>query len=316
LLVSTSVFAAWQLLKPSEVADIFEDKALSAAFASEDAVNINETIVSGKYKFTLLAAVAGEDLTDMPYYSNGEIQRDRLYAVLAVQYADGSPMPSTMDVLYEEVSFFSSPLIKGVEPTMMNVPAMNGGGSTTSVIDGVLYRIVECDNVAVFADKGLYFAINTGTFFSPDAFIYNEETGEITANANFDGESVIFNLPLDKKYADPAKAEQYFKDQEAQRNGDIEHEDTMFDDIDWENAMPVEGTIADVDIDSDGYMTYTYAYKTGGGAITAAYSDHFSDDDTEQSAIINMMASDDDVYAVRMEKDENGGITGMIVVPR
>jgi hypothetical protein len=95
---------------------------------------------------------------------------------------------------------------------MVNIASMDGGYSD-NVADGILYRIIECDNVEIFADRGLYLAVCTGgPFYNGDAFIQNERTGEITANPNFDGASAVFDLPLDTKLADPAEAERYLKD--------------------------------------------------------------------------------------------------------
>ena len=191
VIMSGTAFAAWYFLKPSEIADKFENPALSAAFESDTAVNINETVTSGNYKLTLLAAVAGKDITDMPYYNSDAIKSDRTYTVIAIQNAEGTAMT------YDE-PFFASPLVKGVEPSMKNAANMNGGYSEL-VIDGILYRIIECDNVEMFADKGLYFAICDGVFYNTDAFIYNEQTGEISSNPAYSGTSAIFDLPLDKK---------------------------------------------------------------------------------------------------------------------
>jgi hypothetical protein len=208
-LTTVIVVAAWNLniLKPSEVADMFGEDVLSGAFDSEDAVNINSSVTSGNYTFTLLSVLSGKELRDKSYY-NSETQDDRTYAVVAIQNADGTPM--SFDYIYGEpgVSFFASPLVKGLKPWLVNALTLHGGYSET-IADGVLYRILECDTVAMFADRGLYFAISTSIFFNKDAFIYDEQTGEITANPDFDGASVIFNLPLDKSLADPEKAEEY-----------------------------------------------------------------------------------------------------------
>jgi hypothetical protein len=94
---------------------------------------------------------------------------------------------------------------------MVNIASMDGGYAD-NVSDGILYRIIECDNVEMFADRGLYLAVCTGgPFYNGDAFIRNERTGEIAANPNFDGASAVFDLPLDAKLADHAKAEQYLE---------------------------------------------------------------------------------------------------------
>lgn len=206
-LFCTTAFAAWYFLKPSEVADNFSDKALSAAFESETAININQSITSGDYIFTLLAIVSGEDITDNPTYSNGEIHNDRTYTVVVIEKKDGS-MPNPQDIEYNEISFYISPYIKGLKPWQVNAHTMNGGYSET-VVDGVMYRIIECDEVAMFADKGVYLGINTGAFYNSEAFFYDETTGTLTANPNFDGISLVFDLPLNKDFADPEKAEKY-----------------------------------------------------------------------------------------------------------
>lgn len=107
--------------------------------------------------------------------------------------------------------FFASPLVKGLKPWEVNAFTMNGGYSE-SVIDGVMYHLVEYDDIAIFADRSLYFVISTSLTYDTDAFIYDEQTGEIKANEDFDGASAVFTLPLDKEYADPSKAKPYLDD--------------------------------------------------------------------------------------------------------
>jgi hypothetical protein len=206
LLAATTAFAAWHFLKPSDVADKAGNHVLSAAFESETAVNINASATSGDYTFTLLAVVTGKDISDMPYYSNGALQNDRTYAVLAIQKVDGTFFDN-QSVDY----FFASPLIKGTNPAQVNAMSM-GGAYSQNIVDGVLYRIVECDNVEMFADRGLYFAVCSGVFYNSDAFIRDAQTGEIKANPDSIEASAVFDLPIDKSLADPQKAEQYLKE--------------------------------------------------------------------------------------------------------
>ena len=316
MLTATTAFAAWYFLKPSEVADRFENPALSAAFESETAVNINQSVTSGDYRFTLLAAVAGKDLTDMPYYNSNEIKNDRTYVVVAVENTDNTPMPSTQDSAYNDIAFFASPLIGGIEPTMRNAANMNGG-YTELTIDGILYRIVECDNVEVFADRDLYFAICTGVFFDPNAFVYNNSTGAITASENYNGSTAVFSLPLDKSLADPVRAAQYLKDQEEQFNNDID--DTPDDFIGsekWENATPIASTVKELTIGTNGEINFTFDCEYGSGTITVIFSDIFDNSETAQSKIVNVMSSDSIEYATRISMDNNGIITGAIVVAK
>jgi hypothetical protein len=82
--------------------------------------------------------------------------------------------------------------------------------SPDRIIDGVLYRIICCDDIEKFADRGLYLAVSTGIFYSNEAFNYDAVTGVITANKDFDGSSTVFDLPIDKSLADPEAADAYF----------------------------------------------------------------------------------------------------------
>ncbi|GHU35185.1 hypothetical protein FACS1894105_03370 [Clostridia bacterium] len=205
-LTATTAFAAWNLFKPGEIAEMFGGSQLSAAFESESAVNINESVTSGDYIFTLLASVNGVDISDRPYYVNGEISDDRLYAVVAIQNADGTPM--TIDAFN---NFTATPLVKGLEPWKYNIVTLHGGKSGT-IADGVLYFIIECDDITTFADKGLYIGVCTDMFISNGVFNFDEATGEISVNPDYSGASAVFNLPVDKSLADPVKAEQYLKD--------------------------------------------------------------------------------------------------------
>jgi hypothetical protein len=206
LLVATTTFAAWQFLKPAEIARQVGDNALSAAFESATAININESITSGAYTFTLLALVSGEDITSLPYFSE-DVRSGRSYAVLAIQKADGSAMPANGDSAYGETPFFATPLVKGLKPWFINAATLNGAYSET-VVEGVLYRLVECDDVSIFADRGLYFAVSTDVFYNRSAFLYDENTGVVVADPAYEGSSVVFGLPVDPALGDAALAAQ------------------------------------------------------------------------------------------------------------
>ena len=221
MLLTATAFAAWYFLKPSEVAEQFGDHRLSAAFKGDTAININQSVTSGGYTFTLLSIASGNDVSDMPFYSDGELNSDRTYAVLAIHKTNGMLIDRQSDD-YIDNSFFVSPLIKGTNPALVNIMSMNGTYSET-VTDGIIYRIIECDNVEIFADRGLYLAVcSGGSFFNWDAFSWNEQSGEIKANPNFSGASAVFDLPIDQRFADPTKAEQYMKDLLQEPDADID----------------------------------------------------------------------------------------------
>lgn len=227
LVISVSAFAATKLFNSNEVAEHLGDSVLAQAFESNDATEINQSIESGDYNFTLHGIVSGTGLSQFNS-SAQEINPDRTYAVVSIARLDGSSMPSTNDPEYGKETFFVSPFIKGVKPWQVNIMTMNGGYSEV-VRDGIMYRLIECDGVEMFADRGVYMAINSGTFYDNKAFTYNEDTGEISSKTNYKGISVLFDLPLDKTKADPAKAEAYLQEllkvppasDKAQANADL-----------------------------------------------------------------------------------------------
>lgn len=206
MLLSITVVAATRLLTPPEVAKISSGNKLAKAFESEDAVVINETIVSGDYKITLNGMVSGAGLSELA----GELNPERTYAIVAIAKKDGSKMPTTQDENYGKVPFFVSPLIKGQKPWQVNIASM-GGGYHEFESDGIMYRLIECDSIEMFADRGVYICVSTSGFYDINAFRYDEKTGVVSPSDDYDGVNVLFDLPLDKARADHQKAEQYLK---------------------------------------------------------------------------------------------------------
>lgn len=201
LIVSGTAYAIWNYLSADEYADQRGYPALAEAFKSEGAIQINKSVTSGEYKITLLGVVSGKGLMPM----EEDIKAERSYAVVAIEKPDGQ-MPDTSDEDYDEVPFFVSPLIKGQIPWQVNICTMNGA-YTGSTIDGIIYRLIDCDSINMFADRGVYLAVSSSAFYDINAFEYNFESGKITPKADYNGVNVIFDLPLDKTKADPEKAQ-------------------------------------------------------------------------------------------------------------
>ena len=208
LLSTTAMAAAWILLRPAEVPKQFNNHTLSDAFDSEKAIIINDSITSGEYTFTLMAVVNGEGISD--YFGTAvERQPERTFVILAVQNADGTPIQ--METFDDELSqLMVSPLVKGLEPLWVNVASM-GGSASSCLVDGVVYRLVECDSFMMFADRGLYLGVCSSPFIMLDTFKFDKITGEITANPDSPGINIVFDLPVDASYADPERAEQYLE---------------------------------------------------------------------------------------------------------
>lgn len=151
--------------------------------------------------------VSGRNLSMLKRSSNGHISEDKTYSVVAIEYADGAPILD-MEEAYGKMNIFVSSLIKGYDPKDYNAASMHGG-YTDAIRDGILYRMVECDNVEMFADCGLYLCAVDSSFFNVEAYDYNKLTGEIARNEAYEGLNALFTLPIDASKGDPVAAEDY-----------------------------------------------------------------------------------------------------------
>ena len=99
---------------------------------------------------------------------------EKTYAVVAITKQEGS-MPDTSDEDYNSTPF-CIPVIHGQEPWLYNIAGMNGGYSAF-VKDGIMYRLIECDSLEMFADRGLSLIVSSTTFYDINAYNYDEATG-------------------------------------------------------------------------------------------------------------------------------------------
>ncbi len=284
---SVTAFAAWKYLTPDQAAEKLGEKKIADAFLEGDAVQINETQSYGGYNVTLMGLISGEELSAYPMIENGEeLISDRTYSVVAISNSDGTPMPEGSDDAYRELSFFVSPLIKDYNPREYNAVTMRGGFQEFSE-DGILYRIAECDNVEIFADHGLYLCVNDGTFYEQQAYNFDEKTGEISRNKDYEGLNALFDLPIDASKADPEAAAEYLTSLQEDDDEDMdEGEDTEADQ--WmegiteenieEHAQRVEDSVQTSMPDEDGYISFDYEVEgrsSGSGTtLTALTKDH------------------------------------------
>lgn len=207
-IIPVSAYAAYKYLLPKEAAREMDDEKLGQAF-EQKGTDVLQTVTDGNYKVTYLGHVTGESISDRTG-SAWELYPDRLYVAVAIERADGTEM-DFMDEI------FVSPLIHGLAPWKYNIVTMNGS-YMANIIDGVLYRIIECDNIEIFADRKLYLAVSSTPFFSIEAFDFDETTGDITVNNDFDGTNVLFDLVLDSSKADPIKAQEYIEQMDEEWN--------------------------------------------------------------------------------------------------
>ncbi|MCC8151870.1 MAG: DUF4179 domain-containing protein [Lachnospiraceae bacterium] len=193
----TSVAAVRHYLSLSDAAEEFD---ISDIFENEDAVAINETQTCGDYTITLLGMVSGKELTDYI-----DVPTDNSYIIVAIEhnanYEDGS------NVANWENDIVVSPYIRGYDPLTYNYFAL-GGSSSCFMENDVMYEAVETANLECFADTGVYLGVTQYRYTERvQAFLFDDETGEITQNPDYDGLNALFELPLDESKADPEKAD-------------------------------------------------------------------------------------------------------------
>lgn len=212
---SVSAYAAYRYLTPSQVADeITDGGALAKAFESKDAVLVNETQKTAGYDITLMGLVSGKDLMPVaPEDSLDSISKEKTYAVLAIAKEDGLPMPGMQDNDYQ--IFCASALVKGKSFMDVNNGTLNAGAYAFEQ-DGVQYQILECDNLEIFANIGVYVGVVESFGQESHAFTMDKETGEYRVNESYDGMKALFTIPLDKSKADDAAAEKFFQEIEAE----------------------------------------------------------------------------------------------------
>lgn len=282
------------------------------AFKSEDAIEINEMVTTEGYNITFQGVVSGKDISDFKGSAH-EIYPDRSYAVISIAKEDGSSMPATSDDDYGETSFFISPLVKGEKPWWCNIVTMHGS-YTELVINGIMYRLIECDDIEIFADRGLYLCVSNTSFFSREAYIYNEETGVIGPNPEFNGVNVLFDLPLDTSKANPEIAEQYLQDLYSDDSNDTESDSTDVlispEDIDtlMESAILIPESVKEVSYTDTGSMIYEY----DGSKIVCNVKWIFPDGFVGMSEATSISEGEKEILIRRFNRDENGVITGMV----
>lgn len=229
LVCVSTAFAAYKYLSAEQIAYKLGDNKLAAIFNNKDNNFIQQSETIGNYKATIIDITSGKNISDFKS-SSWDIHPEITYAVVAVEKADGTEMTYDDEILV-------TPLIEGLEPWMYNIFTMNGG-YRADLIDGVLYRIIEFDNIEYFADRNIYIAVLNNVFYDTNAYNYDAKTGLITRNNNYEGTNILFNLNIDKSKANPQKAEEYIKEIE-----DIFNSDNTDDAIDYEQDSEIESKI-------------------------------------------------------------------------
>lgn len=250
-------------------------------------------------------------------FASFDLAKGRTYAIVAIEKSDGSPMPDTSDSNYGTVPFFVSPYIKGENPNLVNAVTMNGNYCDT-VNNGIMYRIAECDNMEVFADREVYLGVSSSRFYEPDIYTWNEKDGTLTPNPDYDGVNALFTLPLDKSKADPSATDIYLnavlngdENEEANSENDNtpEEEDIIkLEDLDTDYDL-LEDSVINTKADSNGMINYSFeenGEKNEGGI---AESEIFPDHKTGLSDIFDVWGESPHLFITTFELMEDGTVT-------
>lgn len=325
LLISVTTLAAWQFLSPKQVAEQIGNQKLADAFEDKGAIEINKSVTSCGYTFTLLGITSGENLSSFKS-SAQNLQPDRTYAVISVVMQDGSPMPAVSDEKYGQNPFIVSPLIKGQKPWQVNIFTMSGGYSEC-VVDGAMYRMIECDNVEMFADRGVYLYAGAGTFIDNKTVDYNEKTGEISLKKDSKTACALYDLPLDVKKADPVKAEKYLNELlNPQTDANKETSPTKagstntgtvgensLDSGKQSDDMVIPDSVKKVTYDEEGMVCYAYEGNSSKIASKSNPDYLFKEGETGVWIGNSGFGLDGEVVELQFYKDKTGEITGRLV---
>lgn len=334
VLCSGTAFAVYKYLTPAEVAQEVKNDTLQQAFLSEGAISVNETQESGGYRITLLGSVAGKNISDFipAEESAGEAgvvkDDDRIYTVVAIERVDGTPMPDTSSDAYGEEPFYVSHYVHGLDPARYSIMSMNGG-YTEFVREGIMYRLLEMDNIEMFADRGIYVGVSSGSFYDPDAYMYDVNSGEMSRNDNYVGVNALFELPVDKAKGDPAAAEAYLKnlqeswetpDEPVEKDASDLEVDEFLEKLTPENlnqyADPIESTrqtctVEDLGDSAHTYLGYSYELENEAGGGMAELENLFPDG-KPGTVIASSSYSDEGLKSLLMEVftlNEDGTVT-------
>ena len=309
-----TVYGAYRYLTAGQVAkSVSESEKLAEAFESEDALQGREVQESGAYTFRFLGLVSGTDLERIAVPVNQEeLSEKKTYAAVAISRRDGGAMG--------EDSFCVSPLIGGVPFLVANNGTM-GTSMTWFVQDGVLYELVECDDLEIFADRGVWLSVVEN--FGDESSAYTlKEDGTYVKNPEYDGVNALFQLPLDETKADRGAADRYLEELEnrenqpdsaAEETGDMEERYQQFlaslkklsaDEFeDYYDPVPEHEVTAKPD--ADGFIDLTYQDEEGNTCGLSGQTTYLMENDEDYS--IQMIFGEDSKMGFTVQNRNGDG---------
>lgn len=305
--VSVSVYAGVKFLTPQEIAenvDGIQGEAIQKAFEGENAVYVNESREFGEGTITFLGIAPGSTVEEI--VKGTDAVPDRSYIILAFE---GCEDPYSIGV---------SPFIGGLETYRYNVYTIGDNNGYTGIDkDGINYRVIECGNLEVFADRGVYLGISRQVL---DAFEMAESTGKIQVKAGYENDAVLFTVPFDAGKADKEAADKIIEEiRSSIENGSSEAETAEEFPLGEWNAERVlaegtllENTVQTVTVDSSGMIPIPAWEADGtsceGGSVL--YDALFPDNKTGMSDMMTIFGDDTDTVLIATHTlNEDGTIT-------
>jgi len=208
--LSLSAYAIVTLLSPAAAAREAGRDLVAEAFENGRGTEINETVASGDYLFTLLGMTRGENL--QKFYSGVDAGQTAL--VVSIRRADGSPL-NIMDGFAGR--FGSGVFFSGYKPWQVSSIMFGVAGSAFDR-DGAIYVVLEVDaDIEMFADRTVSYGIwatEEGFGFAPSEKLFNmAEDGTISFAENLPVAHAMFTLPLDVSKADPERVARVLEEQ-------------------------------------------------------------------------------------------------------
>lgn len=281
-----------------------------------------------------------QDTSAYQHKANGTVRSDRTYCAVAIEREDGSEFGA------EHGEFFVSPLIGGLDPSRYNAATLCGSYGEF-VEEGILYRLLECENISYFADRELYLCVTDTGFYDNRLYQYDEESGSLSRNEQYEGLNALFALKLDAALADPARAQALLDNIEAGMEAEAPEGEQVQAPKAAEEAMAwaaqitpenigrycvrLEHTVQTVSVDADGSAEWgpwsvrengPEVWGGGGGSVNAEWyfegrtgmriHDYSSSERGMQDLVITTLTLNEDgtvTFAAWRPKDVSGAAT-------
>ncbi len=350
VITSISVYAAWTYLKPDQIVRDWGESELADAFQGEDAVYINETQSYGGYRVTLLGFTSGKDLTgyqySIKYSADGTSVTRNGTGASQTETEDGTvPLTSRTYVLFAIegerlepwTDFTAFPVVMGYDYETYDSMFGQAAGSRQEQIGDTLYFMYECNNLELFADHEIYMCVSDDLpVFSEYSYLYDNDSGILERNEEYEGLNALFSLPLDAAKADPKAAAEMAAAFEQHQRDLLENEVTSYS-TEWssrikeafafveqitpdninEYATPLteEGSVQTFVPDSQGRIDVRFGYQNSNRSKPAV-KDLFPDGKTGYVSYTGISGDNPDSILVEYYTlNEDGSVTLQLYKP-